>query len=98
MPQRFIILSVLPLLAVAPALSRAAAPPAAFPDDELRQAQELAQQAGGELLRSFERLWNAIPAYGAPYVDAHGNIVIPRRQPTPSPHLLAMPDPAMERT
>jgi len=51
----------------------------------LREAGELARKATEELLRSFELLRDAIPRYGVPYLDEHGNIVIPRRLPAAAP-------------
>jgi len=83
MSPRLLWLSVLPILALSTALSRADGPPVQFPDAEmeqqLHQAEQLARHAGQELLRSFEMLQSAIPRYGVPYIDEHGNIVIPRR-------------------
>jgi hypothetical protein len=85
MQPRFLWLALLPLLALQPALSRAADPPQPLLDDEmsahLREAGEFARKATEELLRSFELLRNSIPRYGVPYLDEHGNIVIPRREP-----------------
>jgi len=83
MSPRFLLLSMIPVLALAPALSRAEGPPSPFPDAEIReqfrQAEEYARQAGEELMRSLQRLESAIPRYGAPFIDDSGNIVIPRR-------------------
>lgn len=92
MPPRLLWLTLLPLVALQPALSQAG-PPSPFFDKEmsaqLREAGELARKATEELLRSFELLRSAIPRYGAPYLDEHGNIVIPRR------HRPAAPPPGM---
>ena len=90
MPPRLLWLALLPLLALEPTLSRAEGSPPPFFDPEtsaqLREAGELARKATEDLLRSFELLRNAIPRYGVPYVDEHGNIVIPRRpRPTAPP-------------
>ena len=90
MSPRIFVLSMIPIIALAPALSRAEGPPSAFPDAEIReqlhQVEQYARQAGEELMRSLQRLENAIPRYGVPYVDESGNIVIPRRhRPTPAP-------------
>jgi hypothetical protein len=82
MPPRLLWLSLLPLLALQPALSQAAgASPPFFDEDmsaQLREAGELARKATEDLLRSFELLRDAIPRYGVPYLDEHGNIIIPR--------------------
>jgi hypothetical protein len=89
MPPRLLWISLLPLLALQPALSQAAGPPLPFFDEEmsaqLREAGELARKATEELLRSFELLRNAVPRYGAPYLDERGNIVIPRRHRPDTP-------------
>jgi hypothetical protein len=83
MTPRILILTVLPILAAAPALSRADA----FPDQEMKQrlqeAQRFASQAGDDLLRSLHSLEQAIPKYGLPYLDEGGNIIIPRVGGTP---------------
>ncbi|SRR5579885_1701013 len=83
MSPRLLWVALLPLLALQPALSRAAGPPTPFFDDQMsaqiRQAGELARKATEDLLRSLELLRQAMPRYGAPYLDEHGDIVIPRR-------------------
>ena len=88
MPPRLLWLALLPLLALEPTLSRAEGSPPPFFDPgmsaQLREAGELARKATEDLLRSFELLRNAIPRYGVPYVDEHGNIVIPRRPRPPA--------------
>jgi len=89
MPPRHFWLLVLPLLALQPALSRAAGQTLTLPfadgqmSTQLEAAGALARKATEQLLRSFEMLRNAIPQFGAPYLDGHGNIVIPR-QPHPA--------------
>jgi hypothetical protein len=89
MQPRLLWLALLPLIALQPALSEAAGPPAPLFDEEmsaqLHAAGELARKATEELLRSFELLRSAIPRYGAPYLDEHGNIVIPRRHGPAAP-------------
>ena len=99
MNPRLLLLVMLPLLAAGPALSNDAgrAPPFADPQmiDQLREAQDLARQAGERLLRSFEALERAIPRYGVPYIDADGNIVIPRRN---RPRGTPVPEAPTERT
>jgi hypothetical protein len=93
MTPRLLMLSILPILAAAPALS-VSAEPSPFPDDQfvqdLQRAQELALRAGNDLVRSLQIIENALPRYGAPYVDEQGNIVIPRR-PRP-PHGTLVPE------
>jgi hypothetical protein len=83
MTPRFLLLSILPLLAIEPGLSSAAGQPLPFAEErlsqELQQAQELARQAGETLARSLQIIESAIPRYGLPYLDDQGNIVIPRR-------------------
>lgn len=95
MPPRLIWLSVLPLLALQPALSQAESQAAPFFDErmtaQLRDAAELAHKATQDLLRSFELLRNAIPVYGAPYIDEQGNIVIPRRPHAAPPQGVPVP-------
>jgi hypothetical protein len=94
MPPRLFWLLVLPLLALQPALSQAESQTLPFGEGEvgtkLKEAGEFARKATEDLLRSFEMLRNAIPEYGAPYLDGHGNIVIPRRPhpdvPDQGPH------------
>jgi hypothetical protein len=97
MTPRVFLLTVLPILAMAPSLSNAAGPPPDFPDPQMRQqlqqAEELARKGTEELLRSIELLESAIPTYGLPYVDGDGNIVIPRRH-DPAP----IPDKVPDRT
>ncbi len=89
MSPRFLWLCVLPVLALQPALSRAADPALPFAgtpmEQRLRAAEDLVRQASQELLRSFEQLRRAIPQYGAPYVDDDGDIVIPRRHGPAAP-------------
>src|ERR1700692_3202509 len=99
MSPRLLLLSMIPVIALSPALSRAEGPASPFPDaeirEQLRQVGEYARQAGEEMMRSLQRLESAIPRYGVPYVDESGNIVIPRRhRPAPMP---ALP-PATDRT
>jgi hypothetical protein len=87
MNPRIFLLTLLPILAIAPSLSNAAGQPQEFPDpqmsQQLQQAEELARKGTAELLRSIELLESAIPTYGLPYVDGDGNIVIPRRHEPP---------------
>jgi hypothetical protein len=91
MSPRLMLLSMIPVLALSPALSRAEGPPPSpFPDAEIRerlqQMEQYARQAGEELIRSLQLIESAIPRYGVPYVDESGNIVIPRRKsPAPTP-------------
>ncbi|HUZ73591.1 MAG TPA: hypothetical protein VMU87_11445 [Stellaceae bacterium] len=95
MSPRFLWLSVLPILALQPALSRAADPSMPFVvtpmEQRLREAGDLARQATDALLHSFEQLRRAIPDYGTPYVDESGNIVIPRRHSPAAPRGTPMP-------
>lgn len=97
MSSRLLWLSVLPILALQPALSRAADPPLPFGgapvEQRLREAGEFARKATRELLNSFEQLRLAIPAYGAPYFDDNGNIVIPRRHNPAVPEGTPVPSP-----
>jgi hypothetical protein len=87
MTPRLAMLALLPLLAVAPALPGTATARDGLPDpqiaQQLRQAQDLARQAGAELMRSLQTLEASIPRYGIPFVDERGNIVIPRRRSPP---------------
>lgn len=72
-----------------------------FPDPQMqeqwRRAEELARKGVDDLIRSFEALKEGLPAYGAPFVDGHGNIVIPRRPTTP-PTGTPVPEQPPERT
>jgi len=81
MPAAFHLVATL-LLAHAPALPAADQPPS-FLDPQSQQewnhAQELARQGINELLRSLEIFRDSLPAYGPPYIDQNGNIVIPRQ-------------------
>jgi len=95
MSPRLLWLSVLPVLALQPALSRAAGqhltidnPPIT---ETLREAGDLARKAKDELLRSFELLREAIPRYGLPYLDANGNIVVPRQPRRAAPRGIPIP-------
>jgi hypothetical protein len=101
MTPRLLLLSIIPLLAVEPGLSSAAGAPHPFADEQfneqLQQAEELARQAGENLLRSLQILESAIPQYGLPFLDDQGNIVIPRRNPA-SPPGVPVPDPGPSRT
>jgi hypothetical protein len=96
MSGRLALLILMPLLAVAPALSNAAGARESFPDqqlmDQLRAAQDDALRAGQDLAQSFALLQQAIPRYGMPYLDERGNIVIPRLDPGPA-HGTPVPDP-----
>lgn len=82
MPPRLFWLLVLPIVALQPALSQAAGQKVAFNapsmDAEIRQAGDLAHQAAAALERSLDVLRSVLPDYGAPYIDRHGDIVIPR--------------------
>jgi hypothetical protein len=51
------------------------------PDEAMRHAEELAREGMDKLLRALETLRDAVPQYGAPYMDRDGNIVIPRLPP-----------------
>jgi hypothetical protein len=42
------------------------------------EASELALEGVGKLMRALELFMQSIPAYGQPFVDEDGNIVIPR--------------------
>ncbi len=96
MTPRLALLTILPLVALAPSLSSAADQPA-FPDrqmmQQLAEAQRLARQAGADMMRALDALEQAVPQYGMPYLDRDGNIVIPRRpsrgtlvpEPEPAP-------------
>ncbi len=42
------------------------------------EASELALEGVGKLMRALELFMRSIPAYGQPYIDEDGNIVIPR--------------------
>ena len=57
------------------------APQPYAPDEAMRHAEELAREGMDKLLRALETLRDAVPQYGAPYVDRDGNIVIPRLPP-----------------
>ncbi|HXQ53759.1 MAG TPA: hypothetical protein VN802_21880 [Stellaceae bacterium] len=96
MTPRLAMLVLLPLLAAGPALSSSAVDADGFPDPQIAQrlqhAQELARQAGEELMRSLQSLEASIPRYGMPFVDERGNIVIPRRHPK-LPRGTVVPDP-----
>lgn len=97
MNPRVALLTLVPLLALQPSLSTMAAAHESFPDqqllDQLREAQDYAMRAGQDLAQSLIILRQAIPRYGMPYVDQHGNIVIPRL-PSPPTEGTAVPDPA----
>ena len=101
MTPRLLLLWIVPLLAVEPWLSSAAGQPLPFADEQLteqlQQAQDLARQAGDDLLHSLRILESAIPQYGLPFVDAQGNIVIPRRH-GPLPRGTPIPNSDPSRT
>ncbi len=90
MTPRLALLTILPLVALAPSLS-AAADQRDFPDQQMMQqleeAQRLAQQAGTDMVRALDALGRAVPQYGMPYLDRNGDIVIPRlaRRPIGTP-------------
>ncbi|MGH7090270.1 MAG: hypothetical protein ACREFQ_15345, partial [Stellaceae bacterium] len=99
MDARLAALALVPLLAVEAPLSNAEGARQPFPDphmmQQLREAQDLALRAGQDLARSFAILQQAIPRFGVPYLDEHGNIVIPRL--APAPHGTPVPDPGPDR-
>jgi hypothetical protein len=88
------------LLAHAPVVAAGDQSPP-FPDpqmqEQLRRAEDLARKGIDDLIRSFEAFKEGLPVYGAPYVDRHGNIVVPRRPPTP-PSGTPVPERPPERT
>jgi hypothetical protein len=95
MSPRLFWLTALPLLALQPALSRAAdaplplvVPPVA---QKLREAGDLARQATQELLHSFEQLRQVIPQFGKPYFDDNCDLVIPRRHDPAAPPGVPIP-------
>ena len=45
--------------------------------------QELAIEGVDRLMRALELMIQSIPQYDAPYVNENGDIIIPRRNPTP---------------
>ena len=100
MTPRILLLSIVPLLAVEPGLSSAAGPALPFADErlseQLQQAQDLARQAGENLVRSLQILESALPRYGLPYLDGQGNIVIPRLDRA-APGGTPIPDPGPGR-
>lgn len=90
------------LLAMMPATVRAADDRLPrFPDAQIQEhwkrAEELARKSLDELLRSFEQFKQAVPEYGAPYVDENGDIVIPRKRRTAPPPGTPVPEPRPER-
>jgi hypothetical protein len=69
----------LALAVLVPALTLAV--PCAFAEEETvvtPDSGELALEGIGKLMKALELFIDAIPQYGAPYVDDNGNIVIPR--------------------
>jgi hypothetical protein len=59
------------------------------------EAGDLALEGVGKLMRALELFMQSIPAYGQPYIDEDGNIVIPRlKDPDATPTL----DPPVEDT
>lgn len=59
------------------------------------EAGDLALEGVGKLLRALELFMQSIPAYGEPYVDENGNIVIPRLE---DPDVAPTLDPPVEDT
>lgn len=82
-------LITLPLLAAALPLRAADAPALPPPlEEQWRHAEDLARDGIEKLLQSLDALREAVPQYGAPYMDPEGNIIIPRR---PSPQAAPAP-------
>ena len=59
--------------------------------DMVDRSAELAREGIEKLMRALEKFIDAIPLYGAPYINERGDIVIPRldpdtpRRPSPKP-------------
>jgi hypothetical protein len=70
----------LPVFAAGVVMSAWAATPAVAEDPVIPppEANELALEGIGKLMRALELFMQSIPAYGQPYIDDDGNIVIPR--------------------
>ncbi len=61
------------LLLGAPGVAPAAPP---TPED---QAKEKLREGAARIMEAIELMIRAIPTYGMPRIDEHGNIIIPRR-------------------
>jgi len=100
-PRSLLLLSIVPLLAAEPGFSSAAGQSLQFNDEQLaqqlRQAEDLARQAGEQVFQSLQTLERDLPRYGLPYFDQSGNIIIPRRDRRLPPGI-AIPAPGPTRT
>lgn len=95
-------IAIAALLAMMPALAHAADDrlprfPDAQTQEQWKRAEEFARKGMDELLRSLELFRDALPRYGAPYVDENGNIVIPRKRRSVPPFGAPVPMPGPER-
>ena len=71
-----------PLGLIAAALAAAlvlGAPVVAAPPTSEDQAKEKLRQGAARIMEAIELMIRAIPTYGMPRIDEHGNIIIPRR-------------------
>ena len=65
-------------LAAALVLGAPGVAPAGPPTPE-DQAREKLRQGAERIMEAIEMMIHAIPTYGMPRIDEHGNIIIPRR-------------------
>jgi hypothetical protein len=84
--------SLIALAVVGPLLVGPAASQQAAPKDGTREAEELARDAIGKLMRAMGLLVQSIPQYEMPEMQPNGDIIIRRKRPdseqpaTPRPH------------
>lgn len=55
--------------------------------DMVDRSAELAREGIEKLMRALEKFIDAIPLYGAPYINERGDIIIPRLDPKTPPSL-----------
>jgi hypothetical protein len=70
-------------LALLPAVAMAGEKELAPDQPDWRGTARQALEELGRALDNLEGMVDRLPSYGTPYVDKHGNIVIPRQDHTP---------------
>lgn len=79
-------------LALLPAIAMAGEKELAPDQPDWRGTARQALEELGRALDNLEGMVDRLPSYGTPYVDKHGNIVIPRQDQTPLPRAPGEPN------
>ena len=79
-------------LALMPAIALAGEKEGAPGEPDWRGTARQAPEELSRALDNLEGMVDRLPSYGMPYLDRHGNIVVPRQAPTPFRRAPGEPD------